>query len=88
MITLHGSSWCSAHRPPEPKGADQPFAFVSNGESIVNGEGTLQVIDVMGRILVNRDDVHTVFTNGMAPSGYVLHLFEGNEVKTQKIVIE
>ena len=60
------------------------FAFVSNDEIIVNGEGMLQVIDMTGRI------ISTSQVNGMssiklnAASGvYVLRLND----KTQKIVI-
>ena len=72
----------------EPVGSDQPFAFISNGNIIIDGEGVLQVIDVTGRIIVNRDGVHTVSTNGMTPGVYVLHLINGNDVKTQKIIIK
>ncbi len=74
---------------PEPvEGPDQPFAFISNGELIVNGEGLLQVIDMTGRIIINRDGVHTVSTNGLTPGVYVLRLINGEMVKTQKIVIQ
>lgn len=30
------------------------FAFISNGNIIVNGEGTLQIIDVLGRIVMSK----------------------------------
>ncbi|MBP5797665.1 MAG: chitobiase/beta-hexosaminidase C-terminal domain-containing protein [Bacteroidales bacterium] len=60
------------------------FAFVSNDEIIVNGEGMLQVIDMTGRI------ISTSQVNGMssiklnaAAGVYVLRLND----KTQKIVI-
>ena len=74
---------------PEPfEGLDQPFAFISNGEIIVNGEGMLQVIDMTGRIIFSRDGVHTVSTNNwMTPGVYVLHLINGEKMKIQKIVI-
>ena len=73
---------------PEPvEGPDQPFAFISNGELIVNGEGMLQVIDMTGRIIINRDGVHTVSTNGMTPGVYVLRLINDEIMKTQKIVL-
>ena len=74
---------------PEPvEGPDQPFAFISNGELIVKGEGMLQVIDMTGRIIIDRDGVHTVSTNGMTLGVYVLRLINGEMVKTQKIVIQ
>ena len=72
------------------------FAFISNGNIIVNGEGTLQlagegmlqVVDVTGRVVRCSDGVHTVSTNGMTPGMYVLRLIEGNNARIQKIVIE
>ena len=65
----------------------EDFAFISNGEIIVNSEGTLQVIDVLGRIIDSRDAARHVSTAGMAPGVYVLRLINGDNVKTQKIVI-
>ena len=60
------------------------FAYFSNGNIIVNGEGTLQVIDMTGRI------VSTSQINGMssididaAGGVYVLKLND----KTQKIIV-
>ena len=65
---------------------DAPFAFINNGNIIVNGEGTLQVVDVMGRVVRCTDGACTVSTR--MPAGvYVLRLIDGNNVKTQKIVI-
>ena len=65
------------------------FAFISNGAIIVNGDGTLQVIDMTGRILVSVDRrTRCVPTNGMTAGVYVLRLINGDDVKTQKIVIE
>ena len=66
----------------------EAFAFISNGNIIVNGEGTLQVVDVMGRVIVCRDGVHTVSTAGMPAGVYVLRLVNGKGVQTQKIVVE
>ena len=63
------------------------FAFVSGDEIIVNGEGQLTIIDMMGRVIVCRDGVHTVSTTGMAPGVYVLQLNDGKTNRTQKLVI-
>jgi hypothetical protein len=68
-------------------GPSEAFAFISNGEIIVDGEGMLQVIDMMGRIITSRDGVHTVATNGMTPGVYVLRIINGDDVKTQKMVL-
>ena len=73
---------------PEPvEGSDQPFAYISNGEIIVNGEGMLQVIDVMGRVILSGDAIHRVSTSGMTPGVYVLRLINGEKMKTQKMVL-
>ena len=66
------------------------FAYISNGEIIINGEGTLQIIDILGRELVHKN-LSTLnsklSTQNYAPGVYVLRLI-GNEVKTQKIVVK
>ena len=67
---------------------NEDFAFISNGEIIINGEGTLQAIDMLGRVIVCRDAMHCVSTAGMAPGVYVLRLINGEDVKTQKIIIK
>lgn len=68
-----------------------PFAFISDGKLILTGVDDnviVQVIDALGRIIVNRDGVHTVSTSEMVPGVYVLRLIDGNDVRTQKIVIK
>ena len=72
---------------------DENFAFIDNGQIIVTGvvgDATIQVIDVMGRVVVSRDgDVSgNVSTSGMTAGVYVLRLIQGDNVRTQKIVIE
>ena len=66
---------------------EAPFAFINNGNIIVNGEGTLQVIDVMGRVIVSGDAINRVSTGGMAAGVYVLRLINGEDVRTQRIVV-
>ena len=77
----------SANTEDGPSTGSGTFAFISDGNIIVNGEGTLQVIDLTGRIIVCRDALHCVSTTGMTPGVYVLRLINGDDVKTQKIVI-
>ena len=69
---------------------DNDFAFISNGELIINGTGTFQVIDMLGRQLFSREaysdfrlQTSDFFTSGV----YMLRLVDGENVKTQKIVI-
>ncbi len=68
-----------------------PFAFVSNGEIIVNGTGTFQIIDILGRQLFAKQvstPNFTLLTPHFLPGVYVLQLINGNDVKTQKIIID
>ena len=67
---------------------NEDFAFISNGEIIVNGEGTLQVIDVTGRFIVTSDVNRMVPTATLVPGIYVLRLINDENVKTQKIIIK
>ncbi len=54
--------------------ADETFAFYSNGKWVINNDGdaTLQVVDVMGRIL---------------SSEIISGCVNGGNVKTQKVVV-
>ena len=73
----------------ENDNGNEDFAFISDGDIIINGAGTLQVIDVLGHVLYNLK-VNSAFRipNSAFPAGvYVLRLINGENVKTQKIVI-
>ena len=66
------------------------FAFFSNGSWVIGNEGeaTLQVIDLTGRILSNERINGSVSKDINAVSGiYMLRLVNGENVKTQKIVV-
>ena len=78
-------------------GDNEAFAYVDNGEIIITGLETqsiasLQVIDMMGRVVVsgnNLGDVSgNVFTVRMTPGVYVLRLITGDTIRVQKIVVE
>ena len=76
---------------PEEDGASTgstTFAYISNGNILINGEGVLQIVDMMGRVIVCSDVARNVSTEGMTPGVYVLRLIDGETVRTQKIVIE
>ena len=71
-----------------PSTGSGAFAFINNGNIVVNGEGALQVLDVMGRVIrVCTDVARNVSTQGMPAGVYVLRLINGENVRTQKIVI-
>ena len=75
--------------------SEAPFAYVSNGEIILTnvgdaGTASLLVIDMMGRVLVSSDALNASLVSlaGIPAGVYVLHLVQGDNVRTQKIVIE
>ena len=76
----------------DANGDNEAFAFIdASGNIIVNGTGTLQVIDMTGRVLYTAEAnsafriQHSAFPT---PGVYVLRLINGDDVRTQKIVIE
>ena len=81
----------NANDNPAGSATDAPFAYISNGNLIINGEGTLQVVDATGRIIrtvgLSQRGSHTT-TTGMPAGVYVLRLIDGDSVRTQKMVID
>lgn len=67
------------------------FAFVSNGQLMVNnsGEAILQVMDVAGRVL-STETIRDSYGKslGLSAGVYVVRLSNGHDVKVQKIVVE
>ena len=67
------------------------FAFFNNGSFVINNEGeaTLQVVDVTGRILKSESINGCANVNvNAAPGVYMLRLMNGNDVKVQKVVVK
>ncbi|MBO4567410.1 MAG: choice-of-anchor J domain-containing protein [Bacteroidales bacterium] len=62
------------------------FAYQYGNEIIVNGEGTLEVFDVMGRMVLNTKVNGVQKVNVPANAVYIFKLM-GETVKTQKIVV-
>ena len=74
-----------------PSTSSGTFAFISNGKLVVMNEGqaTLQVIDMMGRVLSSETfSGNAEISLGQTPGVYMLRLINGNDVKTQKIIIQ
>lgn len=76
---------------PEDVYDDAPFAYISNGEIRILGKNqdfkSLQIMDMTGRIVINRDVASNVSTTGLSAGVYVLRLINGNQVKTQKVLV-
>ena len=74
----------------EPTEGPASFAFMMGDELIVNGEGVLQMFDLSGRQLFSTEMHGTQSSVAMpkvADGIYVLRLTNGNQVRTQKMVI-
>ena len=70
---------------------DEAFAYYNGSEWMVSnmGQASVQVIDMLGRVLVSEPINGNAEINVNAPSGvYVMRLINGNGVKTQKIVVK
>ena len=70
-------------------GDNETFAFFANGQLIINGEGTAQVIDMLGRILINETVKGSASKVIDQPAGiYMIRLISGEDVKVQKVVVK
>ena len=71
---------------------NENFAFLdANGNLCIIGTGTVQVVDVLGRILLTQEITTAncqLSTANNKPGVYVLRLMNGNDVRAQKIVID
>ena len=78
--------------PADETSANRPFAYIADGEIRINEAdargASLQVVDMTGRVIVTKDVARNVSTIGMTPGVYVLRLIDGDNVRTQKIVID
>ena len=70
--------------------SDGSFAYQSGDDLIVNAEGLIQIIDVMGRIVYSGEAQgvnNRINVSGMENATYVIRNINNNGVRTQKIVI-
>jgi hypothetical protein len=77
--------------PSTGSGTDTPFAYYANGEiHLVETQdfASLQIIDMLGRVVMQGDAINRVSTSGMTPGVYILKINDKNEIRVQKIVIE
>ena len=73
------------------KGADvqENFVYQSGSELVINAEGTIQIIDMMGRVIYNNDVTsnNRIDISKFNKTAYIVRLINGNGVNTQKIVV-
>ena len=70
---------------------ENSFAFFDGSEWVVNGQGQLEVVDMLGRTVRNErlaNDQNRVSLNGVANGVYLMRVANGNDVKVQKIIIQ
>ena len=73
-----------------PSTGSGTFAFFDGSEWVVNGQGQLDVVDMLGRTMLSErltSDQSRVSLDGMAQGVYLMRVTNGNEVKVQKIVV-
>ena len=66
------------------------FAFLHDGNLIVNGQGIIDIIDMNGRTICNQKltgEQNTVGLPNVAPGIYVVRLVNNSETKVQKIIV-
>ena len=70
---------------------NETFAYINGDEIVItnaDAKTSLQVVDMMGRVLVSTKGTNSLSTAGLTQGVYVIRLFNGETVKTQKIVIQ
>ena len=65
------------------------FAYQSGEELIIEAEGTVQMFDVMGRMVYSNDveGQRRVNVGHLNKAAYILRLVNGNGIKVQKVII-
>lgn len=67
---------------------EEMFAYVSGNSIVVRGEGMLEIIDMTGRIVSTVELSGEETVNRPTQGVYVLRMINGNNVKTQKIIVK
>ena len=70
--------------------ANSQFVYQSGEELIINAEGTIQIIDVMGRMVYSNDvesSNNRINVSNLKGATYIVRNISNNTVRTQKIVI-
>ena len=69
---------------------DSQFVYQSGEELIINAQGMIQIVDVLGRVVYQSEhfnDINRIGIENFDNASYVVRCVNGKEVKTQKIVI-
>ncbi len=74
----------------EGSNEDDKFAFLSGNELIIEAEGVVQIVDVMGRVVYSNEvtsDNNRIDTSKFNTAAYIVRLITNDGIKTQKIVV-
>ncbi len=66
------------------------FVYVSGEELFINAEGTIQIIDMMGRVVYSNNvanDNNRIDVSGFNKAAYVVRVINEKEVKVQKVIL-
>ena len=64
------------------------FVYVNNGELIINAKGSIQIIDMMGRVVLSEENAMAhINVSGLKNSAYIVRCVNDDEVKIQKIIL-
>ncbi|MBQ8223573.1 MAG: T9SS type A sorting domain-containing protein [Bacteroidales bacterium] len=70
--------------------ANGNFAYVSGEELIINAEGSIQIIDMMGRLVYSNDvtnDNNKIDVSDFDSAAYIIRVINENGINVQKIVL-
>jgi len=67
---------------------DENFIFINDDELIISSAGTIQIIDMMGRVVMTEENHNgRINIGGLDNAAYVIRCINENGVKVQKIVV-
>ena len=71
------------------KNVEDNFVYQSGDELIIESEGLVQIIDVMGRVVISKEvnGNDRINVNNLNKSAYIVRCVNNANVQTQKIVI-
>ena len=70
--------------------ANSDFAYISGSDLIINAEGAVQIIDMMGRVVYSIDvtsDNSRINVSGFDNAAYIIRVVNEEGVKVQKIMV-
>lgn len=69
--------------------SEENFVYQSGDELIIEGDGLVQIIDVMGRVVYNNElnGTSRINVGHLNEAVYIVRRVNGNDIKTQKVLV-